>query len=198
MIDFEKKGGIIAIIGVAVAAVGGLLRVTRLGLFGMAILGLGVICWGLSGLIEKRIVFSRPGTRYSSSYYGLAARAWGAMLCIAGAGVAGFSVLLLFYPDVTFEQITASAVGLGLGWFLGGLIGMLYSLTLIAGRAEDSGTWFRRIITLPGRMLGLVILMISIVLAAAGLTRALFPQVYEGAVQAISDKLSPPPPLESK
>lgn len=193
--DFEKRGGIIAIAGVVVAAFGNVLGGTRPGLVGLAILGVGVLCWGLSGLIEKRILFFHPGVRYNESYYGVAARAWGALLSLAGLAVAGFSALLFFYPDITFERITGSPLSRGIGLFLGGLAGMLYSVTLITGRAETGGTWLRRLITLPRTILGLVLLMISIALTGAGVTRMLFPQFYERMVQTVSDSLPRAPQL---
>lgn len=104
MRDWEKRGGVIAIAGVAAAALGGVLRVKALGPAGLALLGAGVFCWGLSGIVEGRMSFSRPGSRYSARYYGLAARAWGVLLCLAGATMAGFGLLLLINPDASLTE----------------------------------------------------------------------------------------------
>jgi hypothetical protein len=191
--DFEKSGGLIAVGGVVVAALGSALGVNRLGLLGMVILGVGIICWGLSGLIEKRILFFRPGVKYSQSYYGVAARAWGALLCLAGIAVAGFSALYFFAPDAEFAQVAGRLLGGRLGLVLAGLAGILYSLTLITSRTESHSTRMSVIMSLPRRVLGVIVLMVSITLTAAGMTSLLFPQVYEGVMQGISEMLPSAP-----
>lgn len=193
MPDFEKSGGMVAIIGVAVAALGGALGVNRWGLLGMVILGMGIIFWGLSGLIEKRILFFRPGISSSQSYYGLAARAWGALLCLAGLGVTGFSALLFFKPDMEFGPLADRWLDGGTGLALAGLAGILYSLVLIAGRSEAQGTGTSLIMSLPRMVLGIIVLIISLTLAATGVTKILFPQIYEGVMQNISGMLSGAP-----
>jgi hypothetical protein len=196
--DFEKTGGIIALIGVALAAIGGSLQFTRLGLIGLGVLGVGVVCWGVSGVIEGRMIFSRPGVRYRQSYYGLAARLWGVLICMAGVALVGLSFLLFFKPEMSFEEALTSSVGKSIGMLLGGLTGMLYGMTLILGRAEDSGSWLRKAISLPGRILGVFVLVISIGLAAAGVVRLVTPQVYDDVVQAISDQLPRAPQLDNR
>lgn len=95
MRDWEKRAGIIAAAGVAAAALGRVLRVKALGPAGLALLGAGVFCWGLSGMLEGRMSFPRPGSRQGAIYYGLAARAWGALLCIVGAIITGAGLILL-------------------------------------------------------------------------------------------------------
>lgn len=188
--DFEKIGGALTISGVAIAALGRAAGVNRFGLVGLGILGAGIICWGLSGLIEKRILFFHPGVRRSESYYGVAARAWGALLCLAGLGVAGFSIALFFEPDLSFERVTGGRLGAGIAMVLGGLAGLLYSVVLITGRAERRGSPFLRIMAgLPRRVLGIVLLILSLMLAATGLTNILFPQLYERVTQAIAEML---------
>lgn len=195
MPDFEKSGGIIVIVGVAVAALGGASGVNRLSLLGMIILGVGIISWGLSGLFEKRILFFHPGMRRSESYYGVAARAWGALLCLGGLGVVGFSVILFFTPDIAFEQVLVRLLGGGKGMVLGGLVAMLYSVTLIIGRAETRAGL--GILSLPRKILGIIVLMTAIILVAAGMTSIISPQFYERVIQSISDMLPRPPQLNS-
>lgn len=187
--DFETAGGLIAAAGVGVAALGGILRVTSLGLVGLVIVGVGVGCWGISGLAEGRILFFRPGVRHTERYYGWAARAWGALLCMAGMALAGFGLLSLLWPDVSLEKAMDGSVGKGAGMFLGGLVGVCYSVTLILGRAEDGGAWWRRMMKLPLRFFGVLLLLASILIAASGAMRALAPKAYEGIVRAIGDNL---------
>lgn len=198
MKDFEKTGGIIALIGVVLAAIGGSLQFNLLGLLGLGVLGVGVVCWGVSGVIEGRMIFSRPGVRYRQSYYGLAARLWGVLLCMAGVALVGFSFLLFFNPDMAIEQALTSSLGKSIGMLLGGLTGMLYAMTLILGRAEDSGSWLRQALSLPGRILGVLVLMVSMGLAAAGVVRLVSPLAYDDLMQAISDQLPRAPQLDNK
>ena len=169
MQDLEKRGGIIAVVGVALAALGGALRLSRLGLAGLGVLGVGVICWGLSGMLQGRMSFFHPGVRYSENYYGLAARAWGILICLVGMALVGFSLLLFIKPDMSFAEAATSPLGTSVGMFVGGIIGMLYAVTLILGRAEDSGSWLRRAISLPGRLIGVFVLLISMGLSVTGL-----------------------------
>lgn len=196
--DLEKKGGIIAIVGLALAGLGGALQLTRLGLAGLLVLGAGVICWGLSGVFEGRMSFFHPGVRYSESYYGLAARAWGVLICLAGIALVGFNFLLFLNPDMSFAEAASSRLGTSIGMVLGGLVGMLYAVTRILGRAEDNGSWLQRAITLPGRLLGVLLLLISTGLAAAGVVRLVAPQIYEEVVQSISDRLPRAPQLDKR
>jgi hypothetical protein len=198
MQDLEKKGGIIAVVGLALAALGGALRLSRLGLAGLGVLGVGVICWGLSGLIEGRMSFFHPGVRYSENYYGLAARAWGLLICLTGIALVGFSLLLFVKPDMSFAEIAASPLGASVGMFGGGLIGMLYAITLILGRAEDNDSWLRRAISLPGRLIGVFVLLISMGLCVTGVVRIVAPQIYEGVAQSISDRLPLAPQLDKR
>lgn len=198
MRDLEKKGGIIAVVGMALAALGGALRLSRLGLAGLGVLGVGVICWGLSGKIEGRMSFFHPGVRYSENYYGLAARAWGLLICLTGIALLGFSLLLFVKPDISFAEIAASPLCASVGMFCGGLIGMLYAVTLILGRAEDSDTWLRRAISLPGRLIGVFVLLISMGLSVTGVVRIVAPQIYEGVVRSISDRLPLAPQLDKR
>lgn len=196
--DFEKTGGIIALIGVVLAAIGGSLRFTRLGLLGLGVLGVGVVCWGVSGIVEGRMIFSRPGVRYRQSFYGLAARLWGVLICMAGVALFGFSLLLFVKPDMPYEQALTSPLGKSIGMLLGGLAGMIYALTLILGRAEDTGSWLRKALSLPGRILGVFVLVVCIGLAAAGVVRLVSPLAYDELIKAISDQLPRAPQLDNK
>jgi hypothetical protein len=197
MQDFEKRGGIIALVGLALVLLGEFLQFTRLGLLGLAILGVGVIFWGVSGVIEGRMIFFHPGVRYSESYYGFAARVWGVLICMAGAALVGFSFLLFFKPDLSFEQAFTSPLGMSIGMLLFGVIGMLYATTLILGRAEDSSSRLRKVISLPGRILGLFVLLVSMGLTVASVARMVAPQIYERVVQSISDHLPRAPQLDN-
>lgn len=192
MRDLEKTGGVIAIIGIATGALGGALRLTRFGLVGLGILGVGMICWGLSGTIEGRMSFFHPGVRYSENYYGLAARAWGILICLAGMAVVVFSILLFIKPDMSFGETAASPIGTSVGMFFGGLIGMLYAITLIIGRAENNSSWLRRALSVPGRLFGVLVLLVSAGLCVAGALRIVAPQIYEQTVQSISESLPRP------
>ena len=198
MQNLERRGGIIAIAGVALAALGGALNFTLLGLAGLGILGVGVICWGLSGMIGGQMSFFHPGVRYRESYYGLAARAWGILICLAGIALVGFSLLLFVQPDMSFAETAKSPLGTSVGMLMGGLIGMLYAVTLILGRAEDSGSWLRRAMSLPGRLIGVFVLLISTGLAITGVVRIAAPQIYEGVVRSISDRLPLTPQLDNR
>jgi hypothetical protein len=198
MRDLEKRGGIIAVVGVALSALGGAMNLTHIGLAGLGILGVGIICWGLSGMLEGRMSFFHPGVRYRESYYGLAARAWGILICLAGMTLVGFSLLLFVRPDMSFAETTTSPLGTSVGMFVGGLIGMLYAITLILGRAEDSGSWLRRAISLPSRLIGVFVLLISMGLTVAGVLRIVAPQIYEGVVRSISDRLPLAPQLDKR
>jgi hypothetical protein len=189
MPDLEKTGGVIAIVGLAIAVLGGSLQLTRLGLVGLGVLGVGVTCWGASGVIEGRMIFFHPGVRYSESYYGLAARAWGILISMVGLALVGFSLLLFLNPDMSFKQFAYSSSGTSIALLLGGLIGILYGTTLVLGRAEDSSSWVRKAMSLPGRLLGLFVLLVSVGLTVAGLTRLVAPQIYERVAQSISDHL---------
>lgn len=198
MPDWEKRGGIIAIVGVAITALGGALNLPRIGLVGLGILGVGVIGWGLSGVIDGRMSFFHPGVRYRESYYGLAARAWGILICLAGIALAGISLLLFIRPDMSFAETAASPLGTSIGMFVGGLIGMLYAATLILGRAEDSGSRLRRAMSLPGRLIGIFVLLISMGLTVTGVVRIAAPQIYEGVVRSIGDRLPLTPRLDKR
>jgi hypothetical protein len=190
--DFETVGGLIAAGGVGLAAMGGVLQWPSAGLVGLVILGLGVCCWGVSGLAEGRILFFKPGVRHTQSHYGWAARAWGVLLCLAGLAISGAGMLLLLKPGVSLEQAFYSSPGKGAGMFFCGMIGMLYSVTLMAGRAVDEGIW-RKIMALFRRVFGTLVLILSALIATAGLTRVLAPEIYVGVVRAISESLSPEP-----
>ncbi|MBA2732104.1 MAG: hypothetical protein H0U54_04340 [Acidobacteria bacterium] len=183
----EKKGGIIAIAGIALAALGGALRLTSLGLVGLGVVGVGIICWGMSGMLEGRMSFFHPGVRYSETYYGLAGRAWGILILLSGVGLVGFSILLLFQPDLSFEEAATHPLAKSGAMFFGGIIGVLYAITLILGRAEDDDeSRLRRIVRLPIRLFGVLLLLVSAGLAVTGVVRIAAPHIYEDALRSIS------------
>jgi len=186
--DLEKKGGIIAIAGIALAALGGVLRLTPLGLVGLGVVGVGIICWGMSGMLEGRMSFFHPGVRYSETYYGLAGRAWGALILLSGVGLVGFSILHLFQPNMSFEAAAAHPLAKSGAMFLGGIIGVLYAITLILGRAEedDDESRLRRIVRLPIRVFGILLLLVSAGLAITGVARIAVPHIYEDALRSMS------------
>ena len=187
--DWEQRAGVISVAGVAAAALGLALRLEPLSLAGLTALGAGVVCWGLGGVIDGRISFSRPRSPYGETYHGLAARARGALLCLAGTAVAGLGLTQLLLPDVSFTGLAAGPLAAGLGMLLAGLAGALYAVTLILGRAGDGGSWARRALSLPGRLLGVLVLLASAAMAAAGAVRIVAPQAYEGAVRFIGERL---------
>ncbi|MDQ3685523.1 MAG: hypothetical protein M3430_07955 [Acidobacteriota bacterium] len=156
---------------------------------GLVILGVGVICWGVSGVIEGRMIFTAPGVRHRESYYGLAARLWGVLISMAGVALVGFGSLLIYRPGSSFEQVIGSPIGVSVGMLLGGVAGIIYAGTLILGRGEAGGSWLRVAASLPGRLIGLLVMLISMGLAAAGAASIVAPQTYERVVQSISDRL---------
>jgi hypothetical protein len=90
---------------------------------------------------------------------------------------------------MSFAETAGSPLGISVGMFMGGFVGMLYAVILILGRAEDDGSWLRRAMSVPGRLIGVLILLISMGLTVTGVVRMAAPQIYEGVVQSISDHL---------
>jgi hypothetical protein len=167
------KLGLMALgIGACVAGVASFGVLPRLGVerhqaWALALLGAGFLLMGLDG-----IVTGRSGSGWgkgSRTHSGASARLRGAALGCLGLAIGAPNLVEALGLARTSELLSGTR-GLGLTLGLGGVLGALGAGMLLA---ESAGKPFWR--ALPGRALGVLLLLVSLAGAAGGFVLALSP-----------------------
>ncbi len=188
--SLDAIGGALALAGVLTFALSTYVRLTLLGSLGIALLGAGVIFWGMDAVMEGRIRFTRHRhIRFAETYSGLAARAWGLVFAVAGFLLLGFGLLSLTNPRTPVSNSLLSffktAVGTSVLLIFGGLLGGIYALTLIFGSVEQRGSIARDLLSLPSRLWGLIVLLLCLGLIIVGMLRFVAPEVLDNLINAL-------------
>jgi hypothetical protein len=163
----------IAVCVAGVASFGVLPRVgaARPVAWSLVLLGAGFLLMGLDGIVTGR---STSGwSKSSQTHYGASARLRGAALAFLGLAI-GAANLVEALGFARTSDLLSGTRGLGLTLMVAGILVALGSGMLLA---ESAGKPFWR--ALPGRLLGLLLLLASLAGAAGGAVVALSPGTFD-------------------
>lgn len=190
----EDLGTGFAIIAFIAVGVGNLVNLEFLTNFGFACLGAGIVAWGVNAIQRGEMTPLRRGFHVIEHIEGLLARAWGIVLILGGLALLGFGILSILNPrspmPATLRQFFATPQGSALLLLFGSAVGVLFSLTMIfVSDAEANNRYVRFLKSIPGRLIGVLLLVFFGALAAVSLIQIFSPTAWENIFQTILQAL---------
>jgi hypothetical protein len=134
---------------------------------GVAVIGCGLALLGLDGIVTG-VVTEGQGRVGRITFYGLGARLRAAVTFLLGGVVAAISVLDLLVPGGIAPLLDTTA-GRGLAMIGSGVFGLLFGgIFLLNDAPVVQSPALAFLLALPGRIFGLVLLLLSAAMIAAG------------------------------
>lgn len=176
--------------GIVIIGVGNYLGIDQLFAPGVALLGAGVVFSTLNAVMS-------PDDALASGLRGVllngARRAWNLLFAAVGFIVMGIAILYVLRPrDFLVERLTALLSlpwGQGMAMMVVGAMGILYSITAILDTSDSTSSLWTRLAHLPTRLVGLVVLVLSVGLIAIGVIRFVSPETIDRVIQSIAREL---------
>jgi hypothetical protein len=161
---------------------------------GLACFGAAVIAWGANTVMTRELTLFQRGIRVSAQVEELVARAWGLVLLLGGVALLGYQILTLLNPrapvPLWVQQFFATPQGAGVLQLALASVGILFALTfMLASDAEGSNAIVRFLLSLPGRVSGLVLFVIFAVMAVSALIQIFAPGLWQEIVQSFMNRL---------
>lgn len=149
---------------------GSILHTDRLIWLGIAFFGAAVVAWGVNAIQTRELRIFQHGIRVAEQVQEILARAWGVVFIGGGVILMGYSILAVINPrapvPARVQQFFGTTPGSGVVMLVGSAIGMLYALTMLfASQARGSNGFVRFVMSLPGRLFGLALVLVFIALA---------------------------------
>jgi hypothetical protein len=190
----EDAGTTFALIGVVCGGLGSFLELQFLFNIGLASFGAAVVAWGVNAIQRGEMTPIERGFRVMDHVEGFFARAWGLLLALGGFLLFGYGILSLINPrspiPTSIRPIFQGTQGAGVFLIIGGAIGMLFALTTIfVSDVQASNIYVRFIKSIPGRLVGVVLLLFFGVLTLAGLIQVFSPAAWEPILEFVRQKL---------
>ncbi|TAH48119.1 MAG: hypothetical protein EYC68_22465 [Chloroflexota bacterium] len=173
---------------------GSVLNIERLISLGLAFFGAAVVAWGVNAMQTRELRIFQHGIRVSEQVQEILARAWGIVFIGGGAILMGYGILEMVNPrtpvPTRVQQFFGTASGSGVLLLVGSAIGMLYALTMLfASEARGSNGFVRFVTSLPGRLFGLVLVLVFATLALIALLQIFAPVIWETLWQSFWQRL---------
>ncbi len=187
----QVAGIVVLVCGALLLVVGDRLAAVATGP-GMVLLGVALLLGGLDSVLRREHTTGRDSARID--YRGTAARAWGVAFLLAGLAVVVAGVVVLAGAGEDAARLLGRRPGIALvpaGLFL-----------LAVGRGM-TGSWRRatgeeppRYVLMPGRIGGVLVMLVGLAVLLAGLSELVAPAWFDGLVDRIGHSLPsvPAPP----
>ena len=178
----------------ALFGLGSYLALATLANAGLGAFGAAIITWGASALQNRELRIFQRGIRISSRLDELFARVWGVLFILGGMALLGYGVLSALNPHTSqfarIQQFFNTPQGTGVILFVVGCVGILYALSLIfVSRVQDPHAFIRFLKSLPGRMIGLFLLLLFGALVAGGLALVFAPNLLPALARIIFQRM---------
>lgn len=185
----EDVGTTFAIAGFLLVGVGGWLDFQVMVNLGFAGFGAGVVAWGINAMQRGEMTPLRgfhPIARAES----LLARAWGLLFTLGGLLLMGHGILSVLNPrspiPTPIRQFFSTPQGSGVLLLVGSAVGILFALSMIfASDAETRNTLVRFLLSLPGRLIGMALLVFFGSLAAIAILQISNPTTFDTIAQSV-------------
>lgn len=173
---------------------GKVLNVERLVWLGIAFFGAAVVTWGVDALQTRELRIFQHGIRVAERASELFARLWGIVFIGGGVLIFGYGILATLNPRVPVparvQRFFGAPPGPQVLLLVGSAIGMLYGLTMLfADEARGSNSFVRLVMSLPGRLLGFVLVIIFAALAFIALLQISAPDILVTLEHAIFQRM---------
>ncbi len=191
--SLKDAGMTFAIFGIVAAAIGNFLSLGFLVSVGLAGFGAGVVAWGVDSLQGGEMMPLR-GLHVRARLEGFFASVWGLLFVLGGFLLIGYGVLSIMNPrspiPPSLRQYFQGTQGGGVLWLIGGLIGVLFALTMIfAADTPGSSGFVRFVKSLPGRLVGILLLAVFALLSLGALVQIFAPEMWGPILEFVQEQL---------
>lgn len=191
----DDVGTAFVILALIVFGIGNLLNLERVQDLGIASLGAAVVAWGANAIQTRELRIFQHGIRIGERVNETLARVWGVVFCAGGLGLLGFGILSALNPRAPIpagiQNFFATQQGTGVILLGAGSVGILFALTSIFGGDSEGGSAFVRfVLSLPGRLFGILLLVIFAALAVSGALLIFAPGVLMDLWQSLLQALA--------
>lgn len=183
----DDVGTTFAILGILLAGGASYRHLTRISDLGIASFGAAVIAWGANALQTREIQILQRGIPVWERVSEALARAWGIVFGAGGLALLGYGVLSAINPrspiPIGIQLFFATQQGGGVQLLIGSCVGIHFALTMIfVSDTQGSNGFVRFLVSLPGRLLGVILLIVCGVLALNGALLIFAPDVWDTLV----------------
>lgn len=169
-------------VGIAFAALASWLNFDPAGFLGIGLLGAGITCWSIDGLLNQRLPFFVQGIQVRIRVEGFLVRAWSIVFAALGFLLMGYGILSLLNPrtpvPARVQQFFATSQGIGILLIGGGMLGLLWAMAMLFESASNSSI-LAILATLPRRLFGLALLLVSLALVLVGGLQIIAPALWD-------------------
>ncbi len=171
-----------AILAIVVFGIGNFLDLARVENLGLAAFGAAIVAWGANAIQTRELRIFQRGIHVWERVEELLARVWGILFALGGLLLLGYGILAALNPRAPIpayvQQFFASPLGANVLTLVGSVIGMLFALTMIfASDAQASNAVVRFVLSLPGRLFGIVLFIFCAALAMIAVLQIFAPDV---------------------
>jgi len=149
-----------------------------IGLFG---LGIGLVLIGIDDIVTRESV-EQDDAGYVSTYRGWSAIFGGVLWIVLGiTSLVSAGAVLLGQQDFLLQWVMQHP---GLGLIGLGLAALGSGGRILFGAEEQKDSTLSFVVSLPGRIFGLIVIFIGLALMAAGVVEILFPVLFQSGIAA--------------
>ncbi len=182
------------VIAIVVFGIGNLLELERLENLGLAAVGAAVVAWGANAIHTRELRIFQRGIRVTERLEEVFARVWGILFALGGLLLLGYGMLAALNPrapiPASAQQFFATPLGTSVLMFVGSAMGTLFALTMIfVSDAQAENAFIRFLLSLPGRLFGVVLLLFCGALATIALLQIFAPNVLIDLSHAILQRM---------
>lgn len=186
----ENLGNGFFILALIAVGIGNYLDVPMLTNLGLGFFGAGIVTWGANAMVRGEMTPIQRGFHVMEHVEGILTRAWGLVLIFGGLALLGYSILSVLNPRSpmpdTVRRFISSPQGSPILLILGSMVGVLFALSMIFVSDDDGGNSLVQFLkSIPGRLVGIVLLVIFGAIAAANLLLLVAPTAWQELSQAI-------------
>jgi len=146
------------------------------GLFSM---GIGLILIGINDIVTRESV-ELDDAGYMTIYRGWSAIFGGILWIVLGIAALAGAIAVFFGQQGALLQWVGKHPGIGL--IGAGLVALSFGGRMLFGAEEQKDSALPFLISLPGRVFGLLLIFLGVVLLATGILEILFPSVFQGGM----------------
>lgn len=181
-------------LAIAFAGLGGLVDLEFFKFLGLACFGAAIVTWGANAIVSRELTLFQHGIPVSERVQEFLARAWGIVFASGGLVLLGYAILNLLNPrsptPFILREFFATTRGSGVLLLAGSIVGMLFALTSVfVSDARGKNAVIQFILSLPGRLFGLVLLVVCVTLAGVALVQIISPDTWEIFLQELLNRL---------
>ncbi len=192
--DADDVGTALALAAFIFGGIGSYLEIKRFVGLGLACFGAAAVAWGVNAIQTRELRILQHGIRVAERIQETLARAWGILFIGGGVVLMGYGILTALNPRApiphSLQSFSEAPPGSGVLLLVGGIVGLLYALTMLfAAGARGSGGFVRLIMSLPGRFLGLALAFIFSIVIALALLQIFAPGAWTALWQTFWQRL---------